>query len=116
MRFLHWLRAALIFVGHQPLCPPKAPEWTDGDAAALASFLGTSPGRKLVLRWRYQEQAVNASSVSRPKGCDFNCGYACGFRAALAMTQTLSANVPPHPDDDSQTFAGAEDLAERHAP
>lgn len=111
-----WLASFRVWAAHQPLCPPQAPVWTDGDAAALAGFLAGPPGRKLTLLFRYQEQAVNASAVSRPTGCDYNCGYACGFRAAVAMVIKLSANVPPHPDDGSQNLDGAEDLAERHAP
>jgi hypothetical protein len=116
-RIIHWFRAFRVWAGHMPLCPTQAPDWTEGDAGALGAFLRTnSSGRKLRLLIRYQEQAINASAVMRPSGCDYNCGYAAGFRAGMAMLEKLSANVPPHPDDSSQNHDGADDLAERFAP
>lgn len=111
-RFLAWLKVGVL----PPLCPDTKPDWTKSEASALAAFLHSRTGRKLKLVIRYQEQAINASAVGRAQGCEFNCGYASGFRTACLLLQNLSANVPPHPDDDSQNPEGAEDLAERHAP
>lgn len=116
-RFLHWFRAFRIWASHMPLCPESAPVWTENDNAALGNFLrNSSTGRKLVLLIRHQEQTVNASVVIRTSGFEYNCGYGAGFRAAQAMLVSLSANVPPHPDDVNQNPEGAEDLVERLAP
>jgi hypothetical protein len=100
-----------------PLCPEEMPDWTEKDHGALRNFLyNQDTGRKLVLLLRYQEQTINATTITLPDRCEYNCGWAAGFRAAVAILQSLSANVPPHPDDDSENPAGAEDFAERHAP
>ena len=115
-KLFHWLKAARFFADHQPLCPEAAPEWTEADAANLRQFLGRNSGRKLVLLIRYTEQATNASAVTRTSNHELNCGYAAGFRAAASWIVTLSANVPPDPDDDSEEHQGEDALAEKHSP
>jgi hypothetical protein len=116
INLLQWWRAFRLWFGHHPILPPQAPEWTDSDSNALAAFLHGAAGRKLMARLWFEEDAVRSSAVSRPTGCEFNAGYACGFRAAVARLNTISASVTPHPDDASQDPQGAEDVAERFAP
>lgn len=97
-----------------PLLPTEETPWTEQDAAALLSFVNSLSGRRMVRRLQFEIQQVNASAVARAQNCEFNCGYARGYRAALDLF--LSANVPPHPDDHSQEPDGAEALSERFAP
>jgi hypothetical protein len=113
MMWLRWLR---VFSANTPLCPPAAPQWTEGDSRSLAAFQASATGRKLIRMTRFEEQSINASAVSRKGATEYNCGYAAGFRAHAAWHISLSANVPPHTDDSSENGEGAPDLAEMHAP
>lgn len=100
-----------------PLAPRQTPEWDRGDAAALRAFLAGPAGSKLMEIMRYQEQSVNASAVMRRDRFEYACGYAAGFRTAFAWIHSLSANVPPQEDTQTnQIPQGAQELIETLAP
>jgi hypothetical protein len=64
-------------------------EWTNEDAAHLASFLRTDTGEKVARRLRNSALAFNASAVQRSE--PWRNGQAAGYMLAVADIQTLSA-------------------------
>ena len=99
------LRAILLFLRHTSWLP--APAWTSADARALATFLATSTGRKLLRLLRSEIGAANERAAM--KAAAFDCGWACGYRGLLAWFEALSTAAaaeeePSAPEDHSALF------------
>ena len=91
--------------------------WEQADVNEWKRFLATPSGQRVQRAANFHEQAVNRDAVLRMANAENNTGFARGWHAATVyFFQTLSANVPPSTDDDSQGSTGAASLAERHAP
>ena len=91
--------------------------WEQADVNEWKRFLATPSGQRVQRAANFHEQAVNRDAVLRMSNAENNTGFARGWHAATVyFFQTLSANVPPSTDDDSQGSTGAASLAERHAP
>jgi hypothetical protein len=91
--------------------------WEQADVNEWKRFLATPSGQRMQRAANFHEQAVNRDAVLRMANAENNTGFARGWHAATVyFFQTLSANVPPSTDDDSQGSTGAASLAERHAP
>lgn len=92
-------------------------QWEQTDVNEWKRFLATPSGQRVQRAANFHEQAVNRDAVLRLANAENNTGFARGWHAATVyFFQTLSANVPPSTDDDSQGSTGAASLAERHAP
>ena len=87
------LRAILLFLRHTSWLPARA--WTPADARALASFLASSTGRKLLRLLRGEIGAANERAAM--KAAAFDCGWACGYRGLYAWFESLSAREPEEP-------------------
>lgn len=80
--------------------------WTDGtdwekeDAGALAHFLKTPAGTKLIAKLRNASLSMNAQAVQ--KGEPHASGSAAGYMLALTDIQTLSAIGSPQDPEQSE--------------
>lgn len=94
------LRAILAFIRHQEWV--EEPKWLEGDARALTEFLGTATGRKLSRILLNLTVRQNSSAVQKkPEALAQACGWAMGFRGAVATIESLthSNHSPVVPDD-----------------
>lgn len=83
-----WWRAIAVFVRRANWTQP--PEWTEADARALGSFLGSATGAKLQKILRSEIASAN-ERAAMSKGAPFECGWACGYRGLHAWFESLSA-------------------------
>lgn len=96
------LRAILSFIRHQQWV--DEPRWTEEDGRALTSFLQTSAGNKLSRILLNLTVRQNSSAVQKkPDALAQACGYAMGFRGAVATIESLcsTTNSPGVFDDSS---------------
>lgn len=85
---LRTLRALLIFIRLPEYIPP--PDWTDGDAQNLRSFLTSETGQKLNQAFLNQVVRQNDSAVSSGNP-EKACPFANGFRYCVAFVESLAA-------------------------
>jgi hypothetical protein len=96
------LRAILSFLRHQQWV--DEPRWTEEDGKALTSFLQTPAGRRLSRILLNLTVRQNSSAVQKkPDALAQACGYAMGFRGAVATIESLcsTTNSPGAFDDSS---------------
>lgn len=89
-----FLRTFLIFLRFFGR-PIRKVDWTDADSAGLRAFLQGSVGKKLIGSFREMEAHQNASAVLTKDRHEYACGFAAGFRAALAWAISLSVISTP---------------------
>ena len=96
------LRALISFLRHQEWV--EEPRWLEGDARALTEFLGTSTGRKLSRILLNLTVRQNSSAVQKkPEALAQACGYAMGFRGAVATIESLTqSSTSPLAADDAE--------------
>jgi len=95
----------------------EPPAWEDTDAVALRNFLKTPAGEKLRAIAMHAEQACNRQAVLGGPPFEQRAGYAQGWHRATAyFFDTLTADVRPKQDDDTEEGAEASPLRERLAP
>jgi hypothetical protein len=110
---IRWLRACVLFARLVRFQSPVA--WTDDDTAALHALMGSDIARRFMQAmhahsWGLQDHAVLSAKP-------FDCGFAAGFRAALAAINSFSAIVPPEEGQtDADAVLGAAALREKYAP
>ena len=88
MKILRLIRTALLLLQTGGTWA-DGEEWTNDDAAALATFLRTGTGEKVARRLRNSALALNAQAVQRAE--PWRNGQAAGYMLAVADLQTLSA-------------------------
>ena len=82
------LRALVAFLRNQEWV--NEPKWTDEDGKALTSFLQTPAGMKLSRILLNLTVRQNSSAVQKnPDALAQSCGYAMGFRGAVATIESL---------------------------
>lgn len=66
------------------------PQWGDDDARALKTYFQSDSGRKV--RSYLLSTSIHESSkvVLTPEDLEFRCGYAAGFKGALATLDALT--------------------------
>lgn len=105
------LRAFLLFVRRSRW--QSFPEWEEVDSRALASFISSRTGAKLMLTM--QNQIVEANErAAMSKGSAFECGWACGYRGLFAWFQSLSVTPAVQEENEASPFgetAGLEQLS-----
>jgi hypothetical protein len=98
---LRFLRAFLTFAARSRWSAP--PEWTEADARALATFLGSSSGAKLRAILHSEIATANEraamSGGATPAKTAFDCGWACGYRGLYAWFESLSARPAAEPGE-----------------
>ena len=91
-----FIRALALFTARTRWSAP--PEWSDADARALATFLGSAPGQKLRAILHSEIASAN-EGAAMSKGAAFECGWACGYRGLYAWFESLSAPAAsPEPE------------------
>lgn len=85
---IRWLRAVLISAKSMPFTRP--PKWEAEDARALTKFLETSTGHKLKQFLTNSSVMADASAVLSTNTLQHSCGYATGFKGAVAAIQSLA--------------------------
>ena len=71
-----------------------APEWSEADARALATFLRSPAGAKLQVFLR--NEVASANERAAMKATPFDCGWACGYRGLLAWFEALGSEANDH--------------------
>ena len=96
------IRAILSFLRHQEWV--NEPKWLEADARALTDFLGTQAGRKLSRILLNLTVRQNSSAVQKkPDALAQSCGYAMGFRGAVAAIESLTqTTTSPLVSDDTE--------------
>ena len=99
------LRALISFLRHQWV---DEPAWLEQDARELTSFLQTPAGKKLSRILLNLTLRQNGSAVQKkPDALAQACGYAMGFRGAVATIESLTqSSTSPLAADDAE---GADD-------
>jgi hypothetical protein len=93
------LRALLAFLRHQQWV--EEPRWLDSDARELTAFLQTPAGKKLSRILLNLTVRQNSSAVQKkPDTLALACGYAMGFRGAVATLESLCSPTSPGVFDD----------------
>ena len=85
---LHFLRAALIFVRHQPWV--NATPWDVEDAKTLATFLNTRTGARLKATLANLVLRQQAASLSQTKGLEFEAGFCNGQKSIVATIEGMA--------------------------
>ncbi len=85
---IHWFRAVLAAAKSLPFTPP--PKWEREDARALTKFLESPTGKKLKQYLTNASVMADASAVLSTNTLQHSCGYATGFKGAVAAIQSLA--------------------------
>jgi hypothetical protein len=101
---IRWLRALRVFLRNHSYVP--APEWTQGDGANLASFLGSHTGAKLKAYLLQSSIIQNQSAVSAGSDLNYRCGYASGYSGCIAAIEAFAAK----PNFETETSDSIPDL------
>ena len=90
MRFLQYIKAALIFARHQAWV--EQPLWEEGDAVAWSRFLNTPTGSRLTAMIRSQivSQQSKAVSYSEPVRLTYEAGWCGGQKGLVASLEALA--------------------------
>jgi len=99
-KFLSALKMAFAIQEMQSRMDACTEEWTDGDTAALKSFLVAPIGRKLAAVLRNDSAAAMFQAVQ--KGTVHECGRAFGFVLCIAHIQNLAGIGSPKDAEQSE--------------
>ena len=103
--------------GTWPL-PTAGEPWANTDEKTLQGFLASETGRRLVHALHGAEHRCTTHAVmhTAAQARDYACGYAAGFRSAVAYTLTLSAPPAASAGPEPSIAEGADELLARLAP
>lgn len=85
-------------------------QWKSDDSKAMAAFLQSPLGRKLVRQLDHVRCRLMVSALAPKVESEraFRNGHAIGFNEFVTLFLTLSATVPPHPDQNTDDYSGSE--------
>ena len=88
----------------------RGPKWDREDAKPLREFLSSPLGIRLVRQLDYTRSTLIVRSLAPKTEADraFKAGHAAGFNEFVTMFLSLSATVPPHPDQTTDEYLGSE--------
>ena len=93
------------------------PAWGAADRQGLRAYLESPSGKRLRAMMVYWEQRSNRLAALKTENCQNESGFARGWHTCSAwILEGLSANLPPHPEDDMEGRTGAPALHEQYAP
>ncbi len=85
---IRWLRAVILAARFTPFVPQ--PGWGNEDARSLTKFLESSTGKKLKQYLTNATVMNDASAVLSTNTLQHSCGYATGYKGAVAAIQSLA--------------------------
>lgn len=88
MRLLDYWRALRIFVRFIPWV--DEPQWTEGDAAGLQTYLKSESGAKLKLWLLNYVLRLQADAVSQESNLTYRAGACQGAKALISALETLA--------------------------
>ena len=96
---IHRIIAAWRALRFQPYTP--AAQWREEDAAALKAFLSTTVGQRFSSVLLNGALRAASTAVGSANDRDYACGFACGYKSAVASIESLAVMTSETPDSGS---------------
>lgn len=105
---IRYLRSLFIAARNLPFCPNQ--KWESADAEKLTTFLASTTGRKFRDVLANMVVSTQNSAISQTNTLQHSCGYASGFRGAVATIESLATVTLSEPEETTDSIPELEHL------